>query len=365
MKVMKRPISSILLERESKVRRVLRRISPLSRRDDRSRHLMRSKFYDELWQQVSDRIGARLDRLPGGFFRISVPEKSTIVLRSMVNIDSALTLKIAGNKALVYRLLSEMEYGCVPRYFTYSCSEYQKAKDFLDAHGGPVVVKPASGTGAGSGVTTGIMTPRQLYRASALAASFGEQILVEEQFEGESYRLLLLDGVLIDAIQRCPPKVHGDGKSTISKLVDIENSRRRTSGGGISVSVVDKDAEMRSFLAEQSLNLSSVPADGQSVIIKRVINQNSAEDNHRVFDQVHFSFVELCKKMAVGMGIQFAGIDIIAPDISRPAEDQSFLVNEINTSPGIHHHYLVSKTSVERDVAEIVMRFILFDEQQG
>src|SRR5688572_32104639 len=43
---------------------------------------------------------------------------------------------------------------------------------------------------------------------------------------GASYRLLYLEGRLIDAVRRDPPTVTGDGYSTIRRLIAHENRRR-------------------------------------------------------------------------------------------------------------------------------------------
>ena len=71
--------------------------------------------------------------------------------------------------------------------------------------GADCVVKPATGTGGGAGVATGIRTRWQLARAAAAAAVYSDELLIERQVEGDNYRLLYLDGELLDAYVREAP----------------------------------------------------------------------------------------------------------------------------------------------------------------
>jgi len=335
------------------------------RRRHAIRQSMKAALYDDIWRQVAAKLGASIESMPGGFSKISVGEASTFVLGPLVRLDDCLTLKLAGNKPLVYQTLNAMQIIGLPDHCTYTSSDASKALHFLETNGGPVVVKPAAGTGAGAGVTTGITTRAQLLRATVVAGRFCDDLIVEEQIAGENYRLLFLGGEMIDAVHRCPPTVVGDGASTISELVDKENKLRHESSGRRAISLLAKDDEMRLFLANQDMSLRTVPPADQTVVLKLVINQNNASENHRVVESVHPSFVELGKKAVKGMEIELAGVDIIAPDITRSADSQTFVMPDINTTPGLHHHYLLSDTRSDLDIGEIIIRYILFGKKNA
>src|SRR5204862_3066140 len=105
----------------------------------------------------------------------------------------------------------------------------ERAREFLAQAGGPVVVKPdgivksrfaaPDGPGAGRGVTCGVRTAEELQHAARWAALFGSKLIVERQVAGASYRLLYLDGALVDAVRRDSPRVFGDGLKTIGELL--------------------------------------------------------------------------------------------------------------------------------------------------
>ena len=77
-----------------------------------------------------------------------------------------MTLAIAGDKALTYRMLQD--HGLpVPRHAGFSLGAMGAAVAFLEESGRDCVVKPAAGTGGGRGVATGIRTRPQLARAAS------------------------------------------------------------------------------------------------------------------------------------------------------------------------------------------------------
>ncbi len=77
-----------------------------------------------------------------------------------------------------------------------------------------------------------------------------------------------------------------------------------------------------------------------------------------------FQIVELGGKLARDLGVRFAGIDLMCSDISVPMSESGGVFNEINTTPGIHHHYLVAEPEKAVPVAELVLDY-LFSHRQG
>ena len=107
----------------------------------------------------------------------------------------------------------------MPRHLEFSFAELELAAKFLDGTDRPCVIKPACGTGGGVGVVTGIRTRWQLAMASWNAARWGDHPIIEEQVDGDNYRLLYLDGKLVDVVKREPPTVIADGTSTVRELL--------------------------------------------------------------------------------------------------------------------------------------------------
>jgi D-alanine-D-alanine ligase-like ATP-grasp enzyme len=317
--------------------RRLRGLLPSRNTVAHSAEQLRGEFYEQLWEDAAAELGAQFKRLGYGICAISRDGLVTRMRQNCTAIDDPVTLTIALNKALVNRLLAEAGLP-IPRHVAFTLRTLARATAFLEQTC-PCVVKPASGTGGGQGVTTGIRTRRQLAWAATLAAQDGGEMLLEEQIPGDNYRLLYLDGVLLDAVQRRPPSVTGDGRSTIRRLVDEANTARLQRGSTISQVLITIDMDMRHTLARQGLRLSSVPAAGDVVPVKTVINQNFAADNVTVTDRLSPSIIADGARAARAVGVRLAGIDIITGDLSVPLAESGGVILEVNTTPGFHYHY--------------------------
>jgi len=319
---------------------------------------IRDTYYQQLWQGAARNIGAQAQDWDFGYMRISRNSLTTVVKQGSVMLDSHLTLDIMGNKALTYALMAEKEYS-TPDYQTFTMRSLKVAEALLDRQKGKeVVVKPVSGTGGGRGVTTGIKDRRALHKAARMAAQFDSNLLVEEQVEGDSFRLLYLNGKFIDAVRRDPPEITGDGKHSIRKLVALENRRRLKERPFAALSPLKVDRDCLNWLERQGMTPRSILADGRSIQLKRAVNENRAEQNHNVTEQVHPETVELGRRLASDLGVEFAGLDVLCKDISAPLTRANGWMNEINTTPGVHHHYLIANPEVGTPVAEKVLEYI-------
>ncbi len=324
---------------------------------------LRDAYFKKLWMQAAQNIGAEYKDRGFGFAGISRNGLTTFVRQSNVMLDDQLTLDIMGNKALVYQLLEGNGYS-VPKHRQFSLDNLSACEAFFTSQNGPVVVKPTSGTGGGRGVTTGVNSLKALRKAFRYAARYGSELLVEEQLEGHSYRLLYLDGKFIDAVRRDPPVIIGDGRSTIRKLVLLENEKRLSGDPVIALSPLKIDRDCQNRLWQLGLRPGSRLKAGQVIALKRAVNENCSLKNFSVRDMVHPETVQAGENLVRDFGVKFAGLDVICKDISKPLEGSNGTFGEVNTTPGIHHHYLVNDASAGVPVAELVLDY-MFKEKQG
>jgi len=313
-------------------------------------------FHREVWRSAAAWLGAEIRELPGDFLEVRYGERVTRVKQWWVMLDDPVTLSLAGNKAAVHGLL--MEEGLpVPAHLTYTIDQIERAWDFLRGQGVPCVVKPVSDTGGGRGVTTGVETSWQLARASALASTLGRELLIERQVEGENYRLLYLDGVLIDALRKGGPSVIGDGHSSIGGLIRREN-QARARGRRAVLGPITIDLDCRATLRRAGLSLRSVPAAEQTVRVKMATNEGSERDNQTVLGQIGPSLARQGARAAAIVGARLAGVDVITKDPTLPLEPPGAII-EVNTTPGIRFHYMVWNQEQRVEVAVPIMRYLL------
>jgi cyanophycin synthetase len=298
----------------------------------------RDAFYRHAWREAAAQLGAEIEDLSDDISRIMRDDFQTKVCRNYTALDDPVTLALAGNKPAVYRLLAHNGLP-MPRHALFSLEQLDLARAFLRKAGMACVVKPASDTGAGRGVATSVTTERQLLLAAAAAAVYDRALLIEEQIAAANYRLLYLDGVLLDAVLRHPPTVTGDGRATIRELVGQTNSARLAGGFAVAQVLLTVDGEMRRTLARQRLSLRSIPPPGQKVIVKAVINENAALDNEAVNGTICPSVVAAGARAAQCIGARLAGVDILTTDPSRPLAECGGVILEVNTTPGFYYHY--------------------------
>ncbi len=326
--------------------------------DARRFDALKAACHEKLWIAAAASAGAAIDDLGYGVHRIARGGRETFVSASRVMLDGPVTLKIAGNKPLVSRILSEHGHP-VGQFLEFDLSEIDLAESFLKRLGSPGVVKPAVSGSGGRGITTDIQTRRDLRRASVLASAYGKTMLIEQQATGASYRLLYLDGEFIDAIERRPPRVAGDGRHSLERLIRMENRRRLAGGLPLGVQALVIDLELKRCLARQGLTLSSVPAAGEWVTVKAVVNDNTAAENSNVRDRVHPETIRRGADIAHLLKIRFAGHDVITTDISRPLDETGGIFNEVNTTPGLLHHYLIDRPEQTVPVMERLLEVLL------
>jgi cyanophycin synthetase len=202
----------------------------------------------------------------------------------------------------------------------------------------PVVVKPYDGN-HGRGVSLNLMTQAEVEKAYHLAARKGDSqsVLVERFIPGDEHRLLVVGKQLVAAAKGESLWVTGDGSSNVIELVDrqINIDPRRGSGEEFPLNMIapQDGAEIILELERQGMTAYSVPQAGQKVLIQH--NGNVAYD---VTDTVHPSIAHAATLAARVVGLDIAGIDLVAEDISRPLDEQRGAIIEVNSSPGLLAH---------------------------
>jgi len=296
--------------------------------------------YRLMWKSAAEEIGAEFVELSDELWEIRHGNKMTRILNDVPAFDDSVTLDLAGMKPIVYRLLADQNIP-VPEHLVFALDELNKAGSFLSKHPKGCVVKPANGTSSGQGITTHILTERELRRAAILASLFGRQLLIEPMIPGECFRILVLDGKMIHAVCRRSLRFRGDGISSVAKLITKANESLRKE----SKPVIEIDRDAQFTLQYQNLTIESIPEKDQTFSIKSV-NDPVGERvevrtvyNEVVTEEICNSLRETAETASSIIGSRFVGVDFITPDATIPLVEAGGIVNELNTTPGLHHHY--------------------------
>jgi cyanophycin synthetase len=77
----------------------------------------------------------------------------------------------------------------------------------------------------------------------------------------------------------------------------------------------------------------SVPAKGEFVQLRRAANRSRGGTTRVVEDEVHPANLDLARRAMRLLRLDFAGLDLILPDISRPWHEAGGVVCEVNAQP--------------------------------
>jgi len=244
---------------------------------------------------------------------------------------SAIAEGISRDKDLTKQLLASVGVPVPEGEFVRSAAQ---ARDVAESLGYPVVVKPYDGN-HGRGVFTNVTTGDEVETAYAAALDEGSGVIVERFIRGYEHRLLVVAGRMVAAARGDLAFVTGDGRSTITQLIEtqLNASPLRGTTEDAPLNPVRIDAAACLELGRQGLDAASVLEDGRRVLIQR--NGNLAID---CTDDVHPSTAALVALAARVVGLDIAGIDLVAEDISRPLSEQRGAIVEVNAGPGLLMH---------------------------
>lgn len=312
--------------------------------------------YGEIWSEAARALDARVVDLGGGFLEISAGGRRARVRGRFTGLDGDVTLRLVRDKTAVNRLLRAAGVR-LPGQIELEGGDLERARGFMARWPPPWVLK-LTGTSGGQGITTGLRTWEDFELARRRALVDGSRLVLERQITGDVHRLLVLDGEVIAVLRRLPSRVIGDGSRKVRELIDAEN-RMRLATSRYGTSLVFIDLECVVTLREQGLSLNAVPAAGRTVTLKRVTNQNGAEDNFTVRAPVDPEVAEEARRAAGVAGLRLAGIDIVTTDVGRPLAETGGALIEVNGAPGLHYHYAVADPANATAVAVPILRTLL------
>jgi cyanophycin synthetase len=287
----------------------------------------------------------------GSLVQFGWGSKQHRILAAETDRTSAIGESIAQDKELTKALLKSVG---VPVPVGRPVRDAEEAWTVACEIGLPVVVKPQYGN-QGRGVAVNLTTREQVVAAFEAALQEGSSIMVEKFAPGCDHRLLVVGDAVVAAARRQPPLVVGDGTRTIEQLVaEVNTDPRRGEDHATSLSKLRLDAIGLAVLAEQGLTAESIPAAGQTVILRRNANLSTGGSATDVTDNVHPDLAARAVDAARIVGLDIAGVDVVCVDAAVPLEQQDGVIVEVNAAPGLRMH-LEPSEGKPRKVGEAII----------
>jgi len=213
----------------------------------------------------------------------------------------------------------------------------------------PLVIKDAKGSNS-RGVFTNIQTLEAAKEIILREIKKFSSLIVQEMVFGKEYRVLILKSRAIGVLEMIPPRIFGDGKSTVRELIE-KKQFGKCDGTKI-------DQSLYEILEEQGAAIDVVLEKDQEIFIKKNSCLAEGGETRDVTSLINPNIERLCAKAAKAMGKYLVGIDVICEDISRDPSEQSFSVLEINGKPDLYIHYKPTHGET-RNVIRDIIEFIL------
>jgi cyanophycin synthetase len=261
---------------------------------------------------------------------------------------SHVAVEIASDKELTKELLRQALVP-VPRGVVVSNAEQALAA--FSELGGPGVVKPLDGN-QGKGVSLNLITPDQVTQAFEIAVQYSERVIIEEQYHGRNYRVLVVGGKMVAASERLASHVVGDGEHSLNQLIDLMNQDpMRGDGHEKPMTKIVLDEVAHAYLKSCGRSPEYVPGAGEAVVLRQSANLSTGGTAVDVTEAVHPATRRICERAAQAIGLDVCGVDLVTPDIAQPLSGG---IIEVNAAPGLRMHLYPSMGS-RRDVgAEVV-----------
>ena len=287
---------------------------------------LKIEILDERDQFISLQFGDHLEYVKNG---------------NMTSHDSYISPLIMENKVVTKKVLAKVGFN-VPQSIEFTDVK-SAVENFPLFENRAVVIKPKS-TNFGLGISIfqqGVTDRDDFAKAVEIAFREDKEIMVEDYLLGTEYRFFVLGDQTLAVLLRVPANVIGDGVHTVAELVAAKNAHPlRGDGSRTPLKKIALGDIEQLQLKEQGLTVDSIPAKDQLVQLRANSNISTGGDSIDMTDEMHASYKEIAVGISKAMGAAVCGVDLIIPDLKKPAEPslRSWGVIEANFNPMMMMH---------------------------
>ena len=303
---------------------------------------------------AAKQMGLPITRLgEGHFYQIGYGKQGRIIEATIGSKTTCVGADISCDKLMTKKLLETL---MIP------ISEGEKVSSVIDAInrgekiGYPLVLKPQYGN-KGNGVILNIKSKIELIAAYNRISKKYKDIIVEKFIEGNDYRVLVINNKVVAAANRMPPKIIGDGESTINELINLENhDERRGFDHEKSLTKIKVDNELIVNLKKKGYDLNSILEKGEKLYLRSNSNLSTGGISIDCTDKVSDDIKNICIRSAKVLGLDICGVDICTKDIRKPLKGNGVVV-EVNAAPGIRMHtepYIGVKRNIGKEIVNLL-----------
>lgn len=305
--------------------------------------------------QAADLLNIKYSVLvPGLLAKFENENKHWFIINTVTPLTNTPSTTIAKRKNLTNKVLTSFN---IPVPIQVPLKDEKDAINFFKEYK-DIVIKPSQQLG-GIGVTLLPKSNKQVEKAFeyAFQKSMGKginKVIGEEFIKGDNYRLLVLGNRVIGIVRRKSAFVIGDGKNSIKELIRIKNKERKKN----LLKPISIDNEVVQRLDSLGVDFGYIPKKGEEITLRYNCNLTTGGTTQECSSQTHQYYKDLAINAVKCIGANFGGVDVITPDITKPAK---CVINEINYNPGLRLHYKVQEGEIVKvavPILEYISKFI-------
>ena len=289
--------------------------------------------------EQAEKCGVAWEKIPyTGLFKLKYKGKVKYFHARIPSETTELAYYICTIKRVTNSILTQAGVSVSKGYLIQNNDDKQYCLELYRDMQKPIVVKPLDSS-LGKNVYLHINSQNKYLEAIKKIRLYNGRrntdILMEEMFAGEEYRILATQKKILSVIRRVTANVVGDGKSMIEELIRVKNADpiRRDIPTYHEITI---DEVMISFLKTQNLKLESIVEKDNRVFLlpKSPYDVGIGGDTIDVTDQIDSSVVKIVHKIMQSIpGLALVGIDFMSRDIYKKQTSSTYRVIELNTSP--------------------------------
>ncbi|MEH6453932.1 MAG: cyanophycin synthetase, partial [Psychromonas sp.] len=260
-----------------------------------------------------------------------------------------IAVEISCDKEDTHNLLNDLGLPVPQQRMVYSEREAIRVAKRI---GYPVVLKPLNAN-HGRGVSIDLSTEEQIITAFAFAREHGTSraVLVESFLTGLDHRMLVVNGELVAVAKRVPGHVVGDGKKTISELIDqVNEDPRRGVGHEKVLTQLEMDTQAERLVEEAGYTPETILKKDEAFYLRSTANLSTGGTAIDLTDVVHPDNKVMAERAVQAVGLDVGGVDFLTSDITRSYKEIGGGIVEVNAAPGFRMHVAPSQGK-PRDVA--------------
>ncbi|OGR73183.1 MAG: hypothetical protein A2089_12635 [Elusimicrobia bacterium GWD2_63_28] len=329
---------------------------------DHGRHV---SFMADLLADASAKLRAGLIMGPrlgaSGQLRFSGGKKFVSFKNCCFDVNPYGSSLIANDKGLS-RLVLQREGVRMPRgrYFSPGADEFRgatldalvkSAGRYAEKLGFPVMAKGAT-LHRGSGVIKASDRPGLEKAVRALFRKTPGTV-VEKFVPLTNFRLLVFDGEVVAAYGKAPFQVEGDGRTEAGEL--IARKQRECMDIGYCTDFSGLERKISANLRQAGYSRGHIVPKGKRLVLLDVANVSTGGAAWDCTGELHRAFKPYCAKVMRVLNLRFAGLDILARDVSESPEKALLL--EVNPSPSLETYSKMGPRQREK-IAALLERIL-------